>query len=55
MSDIRFKINTENIDLRKLFDSLGFNDKTELIFKNFDQFIRIVNPSITSQQVVYFF
>jgi hypothetical protein len=28
MSDIRFKINTENIDLRKLFDSLGFNDKT---------------------------
>ena len=48
MSDIRFRINVENLDLRKLFDKLGFDDKSVLTFKNFDQFIKIVNPSITS-------
>jgi len=25
------------------------------MFKNFDEFIRVVNPSITSEEVVYFF
>jgi Ca2+-binding EF-hand superfamily protein len=55
MSDLRFKINMENIDLRKLFDDLGFDDKTELIFRSFDEFVRMVNPSITTEEVVYFF
>lgn len=55
MTDIRFKINTENIDLRKLIRQMGFDDRTELMFKNFDDFIRVVNPSITSEEVIYFF
>lgn len=55
MSDIRFRINMQNMDLRKLISQMGFDDRTELIFRNFDQFIRVVNPSITSEEVVYFF
>ncbi len=55
MSDIRFRINTENVDLRKLIEQMGFDDRTELTFKNFDEFIRVVNPSITTEEVVYFF
>lgn len=34
---------------------MGFDDRTQLMFKNFDEFIRVVNPSITSEEVVYFF
>lgn len=49
MSDIRFRINTENIELRKLMEQMGFDDRTELMFKNFDEFIRVVNPLITSE------
>lgn len=34
---------------------MGFNEGTELGFKDFDGFIRIINPSITNEEVVYFF
>lgn len=41
--------------MKKLIQQMGFDDRTELVFKNFDEFIRVVNPSITSEEVVYFF
>lgn len=34
---------------------MGFDDRTELTFKNFEEFVRVINPSITMEEVVYFF
>jgi hypothetical protein len=34
---------------------MGFDERTELGFKGFDEFIRFINPSIMSEEVVYFF
>lgn len=34
---------------------MGFDEGTELSFKKFEEFIKIVNPSITTEEVVYFF
>lgn len=45
----------ENLELRKLMCEMGFDEGTELGFKGFDEFIRVINPSITSEEVVYFF
>ena len=33
MSDLRFKINEQNIDLKKLFAILGFETNHDLTFK----------------------
>ncbi len=33
MNDLRFKINSQNIDLNKLIESLGFDKDHELKFK----------------------
>lgn len=33
MSDLRFKINSENIDLEALWSSLGFKDTQDLNFE----------------------
>lgn len=30
MSDIRFEVNSQNIHLKKLWDGLGFDEKSEL-------------------------
>ncbi len=55
MSDIRFRINVENLELRKLMSEMGLDEGTELSFKKFEEFVKIVNPSITTEEVVYFF
>lgn len=55
MSDMRFRINVENLELRRLMSEMGFDEGSELGFKSFDEFIRAINPSITSEEVVYFF
>jgi hypothetical protein len=33
MSDLRFKINEQNIDLQKLFNTLGYAPNHDLSFK----------------------
>ena len=33
MSDLRFKINEQNIDLKKLFGTLGYEANHDLTFK----------------------
>jgi hypothetical protein len=50
MSDLRFKINEQNIDLKKLFDTLGFGKNHELSFKEFSRLLKSINPNIQSQE-----
>ena len=35
MGDLRFKVNSENIDLIRLWKDLGFEENQELDFQNF--------------------
>ena len=55
MSDLRFKINEQNIDLKKLFSTLGFAANHDLSFKEFSKLLKSINPKITSDELVYFF
>jgi hypothetical protein len=48
MSELRFRINHQNIDLKKLFSSLGFTKNQELNFKDFSLFLRAIHPNISS-------
>lgn len=50
MSDLRFQVNANNIDICKILGSLGYEKGTaELDPKKFYQFLRIVQPDITKQ------
>lgn len=55
MSGLRFKINSENIDIRKMFQILGFKQQTELNFEEFHKFLFYINPQITESQIRFFF
>lgn len=35
MADLRFRVNSENIDLMKLWNSLGFGEDNDLNFEEF--------------------
>lgn len=51
MSDLRFQINSNNLDLYKILASLGYSDgKEELNKQQFYQFLKVVSPSITRQE-----
>ena len=55
MTDIRFIINSQNIDLIKLFERMGYKENQELSFKELQKFLRTVNPQISSEEEVYIF
>ena len=56
MSDLRFQINSNNLDLCKILASLGYSsDTTELNQHKFYQFLRVVNPKITKEESDYIF
>jgi hypothetical protein len=55
MADIRFMINSQNIDLIKLFEKMGYKENQELNFKELQRFLRTVNPQVSSEEEVYIF
>lgn len=55
MNGLRFKINSENIDVCKLFKILGFKPESELTFVQFHKFLDYISPKITEEEVRYFF
>lgn len=52
---MRISINSNNINLKKLIESLGFKNKTELSFEQFSQFIRHVHRDINKEEIKFFF
>lgn len=55
MTDLRFKINSQNIDLNKLLMGLGFSQNHDMNYKEFYEFLRHINPKITKDEVAFFF
>lgn len=55
MTELRFQINSKNIDINRLLESLGFKGYQELNFQQFSQFLRHIHPKITKDQVKFFF
>ena len=56
MSRLRFRINSDNIDVRKLLNILGIkNEKEELNFKEFSKFLDYIYSDLTEEEVRYFF
>ena len=55
MGDLRFKINSQNIDIKKLWASLGFQEDKELNFKEFQTFLKAINPNMNKAEQSYFF
>ena len=55
MNGLRFKINSENIDVSKLFHILGFRPESELKFAQFHKFLDYISPRITEEEVRFFF
>jgi hypothetical protein len=46
MTELRFQINSKNIDLNKLLNNMGYKPNHELSFKEFSQFVKVIHPSI---------
>jgi serine/threonine protein kinase len=55
MNGLRFMINSQNIDIGKLFTLLGFNPGSELNFEEFHKFLDYISPKITEEEVRFFF
>ena len=56
MSDLRFEINSHNLDLFKILTGLGYKSgEVELDRQHFYQFLQIVSPAITKQESDYIF
>jgi serine/threonine protein kinase len=56
MSRLRFRINSDNIDVRKLLSILGLqSEKDELNFKEFHRFLEYIYNDLTEEEVRYFF
>lgn len=56
MSRLRFRINSDNIDVRKLLSILGLQrESDELNFKEFNRFLEYIYPDLTEEEVRYFF
>ena len=49
MNGLRFMINSQNIDIGKLFTLLGFNPGSELNFEEFHKFLDYISPKITEE------
>lgn len=56
MNDMRFKINSQNLDLVKILSSLGYRDNhNELNKSSFFQFLLSVDNSISREASDYIF
>jgi len=55
MTELRFQINSKNIDLNKLLNSMGYKPNHELSFKEFSHFVKVIHPSIDKDEVKFFF
>ncbi len=55
MTELRFQINSKNIDINRLLESLGFKGYQELNFQQFSQFLRHIHPKITKDEAKFFF
>ena len=55
MGDLRFKVNSQNIDIKKVWKSLGFQKDSELNFKKFQTFLDAINPNMNKAEQSYFF
>ena len=55
MNELRFQINSRNLNLNKLLESLGFKGRKDLSFKQFAEFMGHVQPHITKDEVTFFF
>lgn len=55
MGQIRFQITSQNIDLERLFQRHGYNKQTELRFEHFEQFLKTIDASLTSEEQRYMF
>lgn len=53
MSELRFQINSKNLDLNNLLKSMGI--KHEMNFHEFSEFLRNIHPNITKEEVKFFF
>ena len=47
MTELRFQINSKNIDLNKLLNSMGINHEQELTFTLFSDFLKYIHPGIS--------
>jgi Ca2+-binding EF-hand superfamily protein len=56
MNKLRFYISQQNLDLRKVMDSMGFGSgREEIVYHDFYQFFRRVYPQITHEDADYVF
>lgn len=55
MSELRYNIKSQNIDLEKLFNRMGYNRQTELNFKHFNEFLKTIDANLTQQEQVFIF
>lgn len=56
MADLRFQINSQNLDLCKILASLGYkNGQAELCKNKFYKFLQIISPDITRDASDYIF
>lgn len=55
MTELRFQINSKNIDLNKLLESMGMKNEKELNFSQFSDFLRYIHPNITKDEIKFFF
>jgi Ca2+-binding EF-hand superfamily protein len=55
MGDLRFRVNAENIDLKKLWKNLGYKESKGLNFKEFQKFLNSIIPNMKKVEQSYFF
>lgn len=55
MGQIRFRINSQNIDLERLFERHGYQRNTELNFELFEAFLKTIDATLTSEEERYMF
>ena len=47
MNDLRYTINSQNIDINNLLEMIGLKDKNELNEASLKKFLSTINPKIT--------
>lgn len=55
MGDLRFKINSQNIHLKKLWKKLGYSEDKELNWNEFVNFLRLIHPEMVATEEQFFF
>lgn len=55
MTELRFRVNVRNIDLSRLLENLGFEGAQQLDYKQFERFVRHLNPNLTRPEIRFFF